>query len=95
MTSRDIVSFHVEYVLDAAGRRAVLVAETDLELDAIEPGFNKERVDALCAYLEQHHKDNPYLDAVRLTRQQRIVAGSAAITGTFGKYSLRSGDGIK
>jgi hypothetical protein len=89
MASQDIVSFYVEYVLDASGRRAALVAETDLELDAVELGFDKERVEALCAYLEQHRKDNPYLVAVRLTRRQRTASSSIAVTGTFGRYLLR------
>jgi hypothetical protein len=55
----------VEYLIDASGKKTVLVVETHLELDPIETDFDQAAVDALCRDLEQHRAENPYLDAIR------------------------------
>lgn len=69
ITDRNARKVWVEYTLDQAGKRTILVVETNLQLDSAEIDFEPEQVDALCKDLEQHRQNTGYLDEVRLVRK--------------------------
>jgi hypothetical protein len=90
ITDRNALSVDVEYIVDANGRKTVLVVETDFQLDPREIDFDKTVVDALCFDLERHRASNPYIDAVRLVRRRFGPAESITVTGTLGEHRIRT-----
>ena len=91
ITDRNAITVWVEYVLDQAGKRTILVVETNLQLDPAEVDFEPEQVEALCKDLEQHRKTIGYVDEVRLVRKWvPLETRPVEVTGTFGDYAVKS-----
>ena len=91
ITDRNVITVWVEYVLDQAGKRTILVVETNLQLDQAEIDFEPEHVKALCEDLEQHRKAIGYVDEVRLVRKWLPPnTKPVEVTGTFGDHAVKS-----
>jgi hypothetical protein len=91
INDRNAITVWVEYVLDQAGKRTILVVETNLQLDPVEVDFEPEQVEALCKDLEQHRKTIGYVDEVRLVRKSVPPSTrSVEVTGTFGDQAVKS-----
>lgn len=85
ITNRNARAASVEYVIDAGGRKTVLVVETDLELDQSETeGFDQAAVDELFRDLEQHRAEKPYLDGVRIVQRKSPPPKQVELTGRIG-----------
>lgn len=68
ISSKDAKGFWVEFEVDANGGRAVLMVQTDLELDQKENGYDAAKVEALIDDISRHLAANPYLSSARLVR---------------------------
>lgn len=90
ITDRNALSVDVEYVIEANGKKAVLVVEINLQLDPTEIDFEKAAVDALCSELERHRTSTLSIDAVRLVRRRPGPAEAIKVTGTLGEHHVRT-----
>lgn len=91
ITDRNAATVRVEYVLDQAGKRTVLIVETCLQLDPAEIDFEPGQVEALCQDLEQHRKTMGYIDEVRLMRRSlQPTTEPLEITGRFGNQTVKA-----
>lgn len=88
ITDRNALTVWVEYVLDQAGKRIILVVETSLQLDPAEIDFEPEHVEALCKDLEQHRKTIGYVDEVRKRLPQNNEP--VEVAGTLGDHAVKS-----
>jgi hypothetical protein len=91
ITDRNALAVWVEYALDQAGKRTILIVETNLQLDPAEIDFQPEQVEALCKDLKQHRQAIGYVDEVRLVRRwPQPKTETIEVTARLGNHAMKS-----